>query len=45
MQLEHTDISFDYLCPPINQAHYKHSSENQVVMNISVIDNSEEGEY
>ncbi len=25
MQLEHTDISFDYLCPPINQPHYKHA--------------------
>lgn len=25
MQLEHTDISFNYLCPPINQPHYKHA--------------------
>ena len=41
MQLEHTDISFDYLCPPINQPHYKHPSENQVVMNISVTDDDE----
>lgn len=37
MQLEHTDISFNYLCPPINQPHYKHASENQVVMNIPVL--------
>ncbi|WP_414755624.1 hypothetical protein [Anabaena sp. CCY 9910] len=34
MQLEHTDNSFDYLCPPINQPHYKHPSENQIVTNI-----------
>lgn len=33
MQLEHTDNSFDYLCPPINQPHYKHPSENQIVTN------------
>ncbi|KYC42273.1 hypothetical protein WA1_20050 [Scytonema hofmannii PCC 7110] len=42
MQLEHTDSSFDYLCPPINQPHYKHPSENQVVMNISVTNNDED---
>jgi hypothetical protein len=42
MQLEHTDISFDYLCPPINQLHYKHPSENQVVMNISITSDDEE---
>lgn len=40
MRLEHTDNSFDYLCPPINQPHYKHPSENQIVMNVS-IENSE----
>ncbi|MBD2302210.1 hypothetical protein [Nostoc sp. FACHB-190] len=34
MQLEHTDNSFDYLCPAINQPHYKHPSENQIVSNI-----------
>ncbi|MDZ7966366.1 MAG: hypothetical protein RM368_15540 [Nostoc sp. DedSLP03] len=34
MQLEHTDNSFDYLCPSINQPHYKHPSENQIVTNI-----------
>jgi hypothetical protein len=34
MQLEHTDNSFDYLCPVINQPHYKHPSENQIVTNI-----------
>lgn len=34
MQLEHTDNSFDYLCPAINQPHYKHPSENQIVTNI-----------
>lgn len=38
MQLEYTDNSFDYLCPTINQPHYKHPSENRVVMNISIID-------
>lgn len=41
MQLEHTDNSFDYLCPPINQPHYKHPSENRIVINVS-IDNSEQ---
>jgi hypothetical protein len=40
MQLEHTDSSFDYLCPQINQPHYKHPSENRIVINVS-IDNSE----
>ncbi|MGF1979816.1 MAG: hypothetical protein RMY30_030100 [Nostoc sp. CmiSLP01] len=34
MQLEHTDNSFDYLCPSINQPHYKHPSENQIATNI-----------
>jgi len=34
MQLEHIDNSFDYLCPAINQPHYKHPSENQVVMDM-----------
>lgn len=38
MQLEHTDSSFNYLCPTINQSHYKHPSENQVVINISITD-------
>ncbi|MDR9898839.1 hypothetical protein G7B40_030410 [Aetokthonos hydrillicola Thurmond2011] len=38
MQLEHTDNSFDYLCPAINQPHYKHPSENQIVMNLSIED-------
>ncbi len=42
MQLEHTDISFDYLCPPINQPHYKHPSENQIVMNIPVAGDDED---
>lgn len=32
MRLEHTDNSFDYLCPTINQPHYKHPSENQIVV-------------
>ena len=41
MQLEHTDNSFDYLCPPINQPHYKHPSENRIVINVS-IDNGEQ---
>lgn len=27
MQIEHTDNSFDYLCPPLNQVHRKHISE------------------
>jgi hypothetical protein len=31
MQLEHTDHSFDYLCPLIQQPHRKHPSEIQVV--------------
>ncbi|MHC5931988.1 MAG: hypothetical protein ACYTXM_40475, partial [Nostoc sp.] len=35
MQLSHTDNSFNYLCPPINQPHYKHPSENQIVTNIN----------
>jgi hypothetical protein len=30
MQLEHTDNSFDYLCPTINQPHYKHPSERKI---------------
>jgi hypothetical protein len=30
-QLEHTDHSFDYLCPSIQQSHRKHPSEIQVV--------------
>ncbi|MBD2694152.1 hypothetical protein [Anabaena catenula] len=30
MQLEHTDNSFDYLCPTINQPHYKHPSESKI---------------
>jgi hypothetical protein len=33
MQLEHTDHSFDYLCPLIQQPHRKHPSEIQVVSN------------
>jgi hypothetical protein len=36
MQLDHTDNSFDYLCPTINQPHYKHPSENQIVMNVLI---------
>jgi hypothetical protein len=31
MQLEHNDRSFDYLCPPIEQPHRLHPSENQVI--------------
>jgi hypothetical protein len=31
MLLEHTDQSFDYLCPPIHQPHRKHPSEIQVL--------------
>jgi hypothetical protein len=31
MRLEHTDHSFDHLCPPINQPHQQHPSETQVV--------------
>lgn len=31
MQLEHTDHSFDYLCPPIGQPHRKHPSQSAVV--------------
>lgn len=37
LRLDHTDNSFDYLCPSIKQPHYKHPSENQIVMNISNI--------
>jgi hypothetical protein len=33
MQLEHTDNSFDYLCSTINQPHYKHPSENKIIIN------------
>ncbi len=35
MQLEHTDNSFEYLCPTIEQPHHKHPSENQVLMDSS----------
>ncbi len=35
MQLEHTDNSFNYLCPLINQPHYKHPSETQTFTNIN----------
>ncbi|MEC4882012.1 MAG: hypothetical protein SAL70_11825 [Scytonema sp. PMC 1070.18] len=35
LQLEHTDNSFDYLCPPIKQPHQKHPSENEVLMKMS----------
>lgn len=31
MQLEHTDRSFNYLCPPINQPHFQHPSEQAVI--------------
>ncbi|WP_416671253.1 hypothetical protein [Egbenema bharatensis] len=31
MQLEHTDNSFDYLCPPIGQPHRKHPSETRII--------------
>ena len=31
MQLEHTDHSFDHLCPPIGQPHRKHPSEQHIV--------------
>jgi hypothetical protein len=31
MVLEHTDQSFDYLCPPIQQPHHKHPSEIQIL--------------
>lgn len=31
MGLEHTDNSFDYLCPSIDQPHRKHPSETQIV--------------
>lgn len=36
LRLEHTDNSFDYLCPSIKQPHYKYPSENQVVMNTPI---------
>lgn len=31
IRLEHTDNSFDYLCPPIGQPHHKYPSENQIL--------------
>jgi hypothetical protein len=31
MRLEHTDHSFNHLCPPIDQPHKQHPSETQVV--------------
>lgn len=31
VRLEHTDNSFDYLCQIIDQPHYKHPSENQII--------------
>jgi hypothetical protein len=30
-RLEHTDQAFDYLCPPIGQAHHKHPSETRIL--------------
>ncbi len=33
MQLSHTDNSFDYLCPTIDQPHYKHPPETQIFTN------------
>ncbi|MGH9851388.1 MAG: hypothetical protein ACREBD_16240 [Blastocatellia bacterium] len=30
MRLEHTDNSFNHLCPPLNQSHYQHPSESAV---------------
>lgn len=35
MRLEHTDNSFNYLCPPIEQPHHKHPSENQILTDTS----------
>ena len=35
MRLEHTDNSFNYLCPPIEQPHHKHPSENQILTDSS----------
>jgi hypothetical protein len=35
MQIEHTDHSFDYLCPPIQQPHRKHPPETQIVSSSS----------
>jgi hypothetical protein len=31
MRLEHTDQSFNHLCPPIDQSHHQHPSETQIV--------------
>lgn len=31
MRLEHTDHSFDHLCPLLNQSHYKHPSEPAIL--------------
>ncbi len=31
LRLEHTDQAFDYLCPPIGQAHYRHPSETRIL--------------
>lgn len=33
MRLEHTDYSFDHLCPIIGQPHYRHPSESAVIKN------------
>lgn len=35
MQLEHTDASFDYLCPAIKQPHKKHLSEIAIHKNLN----------
>lgn len=35
IRLEHTDYSFDHLCPIINQPHYKHPSETSILKNLS----------
>ncbi|MDO8736787.1 MAG: hypothetical protein Q7K29_06860 [Thermoleophilia bacterium] len=31
MRLEHTDYSFDHLCPVVGQPHYRHPSERAVI--------------
>jgi hypothetical protein len=43
MQLEHTDNSFDYLCPVIQKIHRKHPSETKVITGQNIIEADKTG--
>ena len=36
MQLDHTDYSFDHLCPIISQPHFKHPSETAFLNTLTI---------